>query len=213
MAQLAGLRETRGHVIRAVRGVVFRTVTSVAVARDRCVVVILVAVRAGHRRMLPRQGEGCVVVVENRGRPGRGAVTHLALLRKIHRDMVRAIRRLILLLMAGVAGGRRQVEVPVCVALFAFHTRMRARERKRGLRMVKRRGLPAGDGMAHLALLRDPSGDMARIVRPVVVVQMATNASRAGQLEIAILVTLIALQIRVSAGQWESDRIMIEARS
>ena len=47
--------------------------------------------------------------------------------------MVRVIRPLIVLLMAGVAGRRREVEVPALVALLAFHTRMRAGERKRRL--------------------------------------------------------------------------------
>lgn len=137
VAQLARLRETRSHVIRAVRGSVFRAVASVTVGRDRCVVVVLMAVGAGHRRMLPRQREARIVVVEDRGRPGGGAVTHLALLRKIHRGMIRIVRALIILLMAGVAGCCRQVVVPALVAIPTLHLRMCPGERKRRLGMVK----------------------------------------------------------------------------
>lgn len=54
MADLALLREACGSVFGTVRGVVFRTVTSVAVRRYRRVVVVLMAVRAGHGRMFPR---------------------------------------------------------------------------------------------------------------------------------------------------------------
>src|SRR5262249_21011316 len=101
----------------------------------------------------------------------------------------------------------------VLVALLALHACMRPSERKRRFRMVKQRRFPARDSVAHLALLRYPSGSMVGIVRFGVVVQVATHASRAGQLEIAIFVTLIALQIGVSPGQREPDRIMIKSGS
>ena len=83
VAQLALLWEARGHVIRAIRAGVFRAVASVTVGCDRSVVIVLMAVRAGHGRMLPRQRKARVVVVEGRRGPGGRAVTHLALLRKI----------------------------------------------------------------------------------------------------------------------------------
>ena len=204
MAQLACLRETRSHVIRAVRGGVFRAVASVTVGRNGCVVIVLVAVRAGHRRMLPRQREARIVVVEGRGRPSGRAVTHLALLWKIHGCMVRVIRALIVLLMAGVAGRRREIKVPVLVALPTLHVRMRTRERKRRLRMVKRCRLPSRRRVAHLALLRNPCRRVIRIVRIVVVGDVASHARRAGQLEITVLVALIALQIRMPAAKRET---------
>jgi len=160
--------------------------------------------------MLPRQREARIVVVEDRGRPRGRAVTHLALLRKIHRGMIRVVRALIILLMAGVAGRRRQVVVPAFVAIPTLHLRMCPGERKRRLRMVKRCRLPACSRMAHLALLRNACRRVIRIAGLVVIVDVASYAGSARQLEVAVFVALIARQIGMPARQRKSDRIMIE---
>lgn len=84
MTQLALLRETDRHMVRIVGCCVVRTVAPVARGRKRRVVVVLMAVDARHRRMRAGKRERGVVVVEGGRRPGRRAVTNLALLREVH---------------------------------------------------------------------------------------------------------------------------------
>ena len=66
--------------------------------------------------------------------------------------------------------------------------------------------------MAHRALRRNSRGHVVRIGRLLVVREVARGAIRTGQVEIPVLVALIALQIGVSPGQWKSNRVVVERR-
>jgi hypothetical protein len=61
-----------------------------------------------------------------------------------------------------------------------------------------------------LALLRDPGRHVIWIRRPLEISQVARDTRSRGQVEVAIRVALIALQLRVSACQRKPNRIMIE---
>lgn len=91
------------------------------------------------------------------------------------------------------------------MALPALHGDMGSGKGKGCLRMIERRRGPCCRGVAHVTSLRNSRCHMVRIVRSLIVLQMATHASRRRQIEIAIRVALIALQVRVSSGQRESD--------
>ena len=67
--------------------------------------------------------------------------------------------------------------------------------------------------MADFALLRESRRHVVGIRSPVEVCQVAAGASRAGQVVIAVDVTLRALHVGVGAGQWESCCGVIERRS
>lgn len=82
VAGLAGRRETGCRVIGIGRGLVIGLMTRKAIGRNRGVVVVHVATRAGDRRVLAGQGECGVAMVERRRNPGRGVVTHFTLLRE-----------------------------------------------------------------------------------------------------------------------------------
>jgi len=66
--------------------------------------------------------------------------------------------------------------------------------------------------VAHRALRRNSRGHVVRIGRLLVVREVARGAIRTGQVEIPVLVALIALQIGVSPGQWKSNRVVVERR-
>lgn len=64
VAGRAGCRKPCRNVIRIGGAVVIRLVARIAVRRNRRVVVVDVATRAGNRCMRSRQGKRCVVVIE-----------------------------------------------------------------------------------------------------------------------------------------------------
>ena len=66
MAGGTGSREARAHVIRIGRPTVVLLMTTVAVRRQRCVVVVYVATCTSDARVRSRQGEAGIVVVEGR---------------------------------------------------------------------------------------------------------------------------------------------------
>jgi hypothetical protein len=112
------------NVVWTVRSLVLRFVTAVAIRGDGCVVVIYMAVRAGHRSMGPGQRETRVVVVEGRGSPGRRVVAHLTLLREACRHMIGIVGRLELIQVTAHACRIRDVVVSIRVALAALYSGM-----------------------------------------------------------------------------------------
>ena len=138
-------------------------------------------------------------------------MTDFALLRNPGCSVIRTRRPLKILQVTGNAGRGRQVVVSIRVALGAGHLCVGPGQRKCRFRMVEGGRLPSGGCVTDLALLRDPSRHVIWICRPLEILEVARDACRCGEVEIAIGVALIALQLRVSAGQGEANRIMIEA--
>lgn len=128
-----------------------------------------------------------------------------ALLRNPGRGVIRIRRPLKVLQVARNTSRCRKVIVPVGVALGACHLSVRSGQRKCRLRMVEGRRLPGGGRVTDLALLRDPSRHVIWIRRSLEILEVARNAGRGCEIEIAIRVALIALQLRVPAGQREAD--------
>ena len=78
--------------------------------------------------------------------------------------------------------------------------------------MVERRRLPAYGRVAHIALQGNSCGEVVRISRALVVLQVARDTSRGTQIEISIHVALITLQLRVPPRKGKAHRIVIEIR-
>lgn len=141
VAGIASRRETSGRVIGIGRPRVIRLVTAVASRGQRRVVVVHVALHAGHvRRVISGQRECRGVVIEGgtgpiRRRPGR--VASVARGREAHGRVRRAIRAVVIRLVAGDACRARQTvrtgwaEGRV-VALRALQGRVRALQGKAG---------------------------------------------------------------------------------
>ena len=135
----------------------------------------------------------------------------LALLRNSGRSVIRIRRTLKVLQVAGNASRSRQVVVSVRVALGARHLCVGTRQRKCRLRMIEGGGLPGRRRVTDLALLRYPGRHVIGIRGPLEILEVARNTCGRRDVEITIGMALIALELRVSAGQREAYRIVIEA--
>ncbi len=151
-------------------------------------------------------------MVEGRRRPGRRAVTYVALLWQSSRHVIGIGGSLEILKVAIHASRAREVVVSVGVALRALHIGVGAGERPSGGRMIESRASPGDRAVANLALLRESRRSVTGIVGPLVVLQVARNTCRIGQVKVPIRVTLLALQLRVASGQRETYRVVIEVR-
>lgn len=212
VAYVALLRKTGRHVIRIRRSLKILQVTVHASRAGEVVIAIRVTLSAldsGVRSGQRPSGRG---VIEGCGIPTGGVVAHLALLGKPGGGVIRIGGSLVILQVAGRACGVGDVVIPVDVTQSALHIGMRSGERPPGLRVIVRRGTPSYGRVADLALLRNSGGDVIGIRRRLIIPQVASDTSSAGQIEIAIRVALIALQLGVSARQWKSDRVVVEVR-
>ena len=136
VANLAGLRKSRLHVIRVSGALEVFQVTRNAGRTGQVVIVIDVAISALPRRHRVCSGQREIHqrVVERRRLPGHRGVALLASLGKVGRDVVRIRSSLEILQVARYAGGAGQVVVIVDVAIHA---------------LPGRHGMPSGQGKAH----------------------------------------------------------------
>lgn len=120
VAGLAGGWESCRYVVRIVRGLVLGFVTRIAIAGNRGVVVVHMAVRTLDFRVRTDQGEGCVVVVERGRLPRRRAVANIALLRKSSGHVIGIGCARIVIQMATNTCCSRQIVIVVFVAIGAL---------------------------------------------------------------------------------------------
>lgn len=119
---------------------------------------------------------------------------------------------LVILLVAGVAGGGCSGELIVNVAAGAGHGDVRAGQRE-GRRVVVEAGRSPGRGaVAHLAGLREPRRRVIRVVRILEILQVAGNACRAQIRKLSAHVARLALQCGVRASKGEAAERMVEFR-
>ena len=216
MALLASLREVGLHVIGIGGALEILQVARHAsrVRAGQVVVVVHVTLRALRRCMSARQGETGGRVVEVRSRPGGCVVALLAILREAARNVIRIRGPLVIVQMAGHATRVRAVQrvVVVDVALRALQGRMRAGQRESGSRVIEGRSIPGRRIVALRAGLREIRLHVIRLGRTLEILQVAGHAGRAGQIVVAVHVTLRALNGGVRAGERESGVVVIEGR-
>ena len=115
-------------------------------------------------------------MVKSSVRPSHRVVTHLAGRWKSGLDMIYGRNGIVvILLMAGYAGRRRQVVVIVDVAIDALPrgNGMRPGKRKSSRRVVELRSRPARCAVTRIASLREPARYVVRIRSALVVLQVA----------------------------------------
>ena len=211
MASGAGGREARRLVVR-----VFCIVEIVDVARSAvhrrpgefAVDVALLARHAGVHAGQRKFGER--IVIESRALPARSGMAKSASGWEARRLMVRVLRAVEIL---GVAGGtvcRCPREFAVDMALLARHAGVRAGQRKLGERIViEPRTLPAHRGMALRAILRKARSDVIRVLCGVEIFPMASEAIGRGALEAPTGVACRAFQLRVNPSEHESGELRV----
>ena len=140
----------------------------------------------------------------------------IAALREVRRDVVRVGRSLVVLQVAAYTGIGRQVVIIVDVAIRALPRRNSVHPGQREIRgVVVERGVrPRRGVVAQGASLRKTCGGVIRIVGALIVLQMARDASGAGQIEIVVDVAVGTLtgRDRMSSRQGEAGSAVIEVR-
>ena len=210
VAGLARRREPGCGVIGIGGGVVIRLVAPVAIRGKRGVVVVDVAIRALPWRYSVRagQGERRGVVVELAVGPDYRVVAQFAGRRETGRDMVhRALGVVVVVQVTTDAGRGVQLVVVVDVAIRALprRDRVRAGQGKSGRGVIESRAAPGGRAVAGLARRREAGCHMVWIGRALVILQVATDASRAGQIVVIVDVTVRALARWHGVGSRQSE--------
>ena len=180
------------------------------------VIVVCVAVGTLTRRHRVRSGqrEAGTVVVERRVQPRGRVVALIAPLGEIRRDMVRVRRSLIVLQVAARARVGVEAVVIVHVAISALPRRhsVHSGQWEVGCVVVKRRVRPRRCVVTLGTGLGKTCGHVVRIRGALVVLQMATDASCAGQAEVVVDVAVgtLARRDRMSSGERKTCRAVIE---
>lgn len=153
MAHLALLRQPGSSVVRIGRSLEVFQVTGNAGSRGQVVISVGVALRALHLRVRASQRECRLGMIERSWLPRRSRMADFALLRHARCDVIRIRSSLEVLDVTGDAGGRRQVVIPVGMALVALKLRVSTGKRKANRIVIETRRLPRCSRVAILASL------------------------------------------------------------
>lgn len=129
------------------------------------VVVVRVALSAGHGGVRTGEWERRCAVVESRRTPPACCVAESAICRKPRIYVTRTVRPTEVCLVTGVARRRGRRVVVVCMALRAGNRRMHAGQRVIGVyRVIEFCIQPVRCGVARAAIVRQPKLRMRRVV-------------------------------------------------
>ena len=150
----------------------------IAIKRNRCVVVLDVALRARHGNVRPGEWELGGVVIETRSGPVGGAVASLAGGRETAGRVRRSVGVVVIDLVAPNAIGGQRGVVVVDVAGGASHGDVRPGERKLGRVVIEGRAGPVLSGVAGLTCSWEAGNRMRRSIGVVEIGLMAADAGR-----------------------------------
>ena len=139
VASLACGRETSRGVVRIVRRLIVRLMAAITGGRQRGVVVVHVALRAGDGYVEAGQRECRQVMVERRLQPRGGVVAYLAGVGESHRCVRRIVGAVVIRHVASRARGVGEVVVSVHVTLGARDVHVEAGQRKPGVVVIEGR--------------------------------------------------------------------------
>lgn len=211
VARLASGRKIGCRVVRVGCGLIVRLVTRIAVCRNGRVVVVHVATGTGHGRVLARERERGVVVIEGRGLPCGRVMANLALLREARLDVVRVRGGIEIGQVARDTCRAGQVVVSVDVTLSTLQWEVRSGQREPGRSVIESRSRPGRRGMAGIASGREFRLHVIRIGRGLVVLSVTRRAGACGQAVVPIYVALRTLQRNMRAGQRKPGGRMIKS--
>ena len=140
------------------------------------------------RRVRAGQRKSSAVVVEGRIQPRSRVVALVAGLREVRRDVIRVRRSLEVFQVTGDAGCAGQVVIIVDVTIGALPrwNRVHAGEGEGGRVVVEGRIRPRSRVVALLTGLRESGGHMVGIGGSLIILQVAGNAGRAGEVVIVV---------------------------
>ena len=155
------------------------------------------------------QRESSVVVIKGGVQPGNRRVTDGTIRREVRLHMVRIRGAVVVRHVAQVAGAAGQVVVVVHMALCALQVCVTVGQREAHGIVIETRRLPGGGVVAGLASLREIQRDVARVVRLLVVREVATHAGRGRSFEVVAHMACCALERRVHSGQGEAGVLQV----
>ena len=214
VAKRAISRESGGYVGRIGGAREVRLVATVAVGRQRRVVVVRVARRTSHGDVRARQRERRRVVIKACSGPIRSAVASLARGWEARRSMRRIGGSVEICLVAADAGRRQRsvVRAGAGVALHARHSGVETSQRERRGAVIKGRRCPVGGRVADGAIGREACGHVSWIGCTREVLLVATVAVCRQRREVVIHVARRASHVDVGAGQRERRLVVVKAR-
>src|SRR5437016_766390 len=151
-------------------------------------------------------------MVEGRAQPGCGRVAERTSRGEACSNMVGAISSLVIRLVAAKTIGWQGGVIVVYMTIRAHDLGVSARQWEGSVVVVKAGRRPRGGAMADITLLRKASRDMVRIIRVLIVRQMATHTCPTVEAKISFRVALITLHLRVPPREGKAHRIVIEIR-
>jgi len=176
MAESAIGREACRHVIGIGGAGEILGVAGIAVKRNRCVVVVDVALRARHGNVGTGEGELGRVVIETRSGPVGGAVARFTGRRESSGRVRRGVGVVVIDLVAPNAIGRQRRVVVVDMASGAGHGDVRPGQRKLGCVVIEGRAGPVRSAVAGLTCGCEADRRMRRRVGVVEIGLMAAYA-------------------------------------
>ena len=212
MASLASGRESSCLVVRVCGAVVILLVTGITIGGNVYVVVVHVALVAGHGLVCTSEGKFRLTVIEGRGYPRRRVMTHFTLLRESCLPVIGVVGLGVVRQMAGDTRRVRQFVISVDVALRTLQRRMRAGQSPSGLAVVELCPGPGRRAVASVAGSGESGLGMIWIRGAVVVLHVTGAASSTGQLVVPVHVALRARQTGVCSGERKARAGVIETR-
>lgn len=211
VAAFASLRHAGLHVV-GIRGALeVLQVTRDAGGIGQVVVPVDVTLRALQGHVRTGQREACLGVIEGGIRPRCGSVAALAGLRHARLYVIRVVGSLVVLEVAGHAGGISQVVVPVDMTLRTLGSDVRSGQRKTGLGVVKRGVGPRGRIVTGSAGGRNSGLRVIGVGRALKVFHVARNAIRGSAGKLSIHVALVAADGHVRPGKGKlGEGVVIE---
>lgn len=174
--------EIVGHMVGVLGVIVIVLMTGVTGGRGIAIAagVTLYTLQIDVRSRKRKSGLG---MIELGGRPGSGGMAYSAIGVEIIGHMIRILRLIIIVRMAGKTGGRG-IAVAAGVATDAIESKMCSGQRELSLAVVKCRRRPGGRGMALSAIGAEIIGDVIGILNLVIIALMAavTLGRRPGEL-------------------------------
>jgi hypothetical protein len=206
MAQGTVSRKPRARVIRVRRGPIFGQVARIAACTQARIDTTGMTLQAGSSRVTAGQREcGLGGVVKRSRGPAYGGVTQGTGLRESGGYVIRILRRLVVLQVAGLASRTQSGILIVHMARGASNAYVFTcqREPRAGV-VIECCRSPGSRGVAGLAVLRKTCCGVVRIRRLLVIRQVAARARRTQTCIYAARMALRARRRRVAAGQWKS---------
>lgn len=149
-------------------------------------------------------------MVEGRAQPGCRRVAERTCRREARGNMVGTICGLIIRLVAAITVGWQGGVIVVYMTIRARDLGVSARQWEGSVVVVKAGRRPRGGAMADVTLLRKAPRDMVRIIRVLIIRQMATHTCRTGEAKVSVRMALAALHGRVKTSEWPTCRRVIE---